>query len=159
LFVRYLVDRFAVDTTLAAQNAVTRALDMTSVTGTNNVAQATGAPFATTVGEWALANWVSDAPGFTAPTALKYKKWKFRSAMGGGTQCGTSIPQSFPLVAAAAAGPSVSLSGNMPSGSGAGYQRAFQGAAAASFTVLFSDSTGAQLKGTVLPRLNVLRIR
>jgi len=159
LFVRYLVDRFAQDTTLAAQNAVTRALDMTSVTGTNNVAQATGAPFATTVGEWALANWASDAPGFTAPTVLKYKKWKFRSAFGGGTQCGTFIPQSFPLVAAAGAGPGINLSGNMPSGSGAAYQRAFQGGSAASFTLLFSDMTGAQLKATVLPRLNVLRIR
>ena len=163
MFVRYLVDRFAQDTTLAAQNAVTRALDQTStpnVTGTANVAQVTGAPFATTVGEWALANWASDLPGFTAPTALKYKKWAFRTAYPAlRAKCGATIPPSFPLVATADAGRSINLSGTIVSGSGAAYQRALQAPGAAGFTILFSDGTGAQLKTTVVPRLNVLRIR
>ena len=39
------------------------------------------------------------------------------------------------------------------------YQRALQGPGAPAFTLLFSDATGAQLKSTVLPRLNVIRIR
>ena len=160
MFVRYLVDRFAADTSLAAQNAVTRSLDQTTLLSTANVAQVTGAPFATTVGEWALANWVSDLPGFTAPNALKYKKWAFRSAFPAlRAKCGNSIPPTFPLVATADAGPSINLSGTMGSGSGAAYQRALQVAGAASFTLLFSDGTGAQLKATVLPRLNVVRIR
>jgi hypothetical protein len=152
LFVRYLVDRFG--------DAVTRGLVMTTLTGTANVAQVTGAPYATTVGEWALANWVSDLPGFTAPNALKYKTWAFRSAYPIlRARCGSSIAPSFPLVATAAAGPSVNLLGTMVSGSGAAYQRASQGPGAAGFHVLFSDGTGAQLKSTVLPRLNVLRVR
>jgi hypothetical protein len=160
LFVRYLVDRFATDTSLAAQNALTRALAGSNLTGTAQVTQVTGAPFATTVAEWALANWVSDLPGYTAPNALKYQKWAFRSAYPTlRAKCGSSIPPTFPLVAAADAGRSVNLSGTMVSGSGAAYQRALQGPGATAFSILFSDGTGAQLKSTVVPRLNVLRIR
>jgi hypothetical protein len=160
LFVRYLVDRFGQDTTLAGNNAITRALDNTSATGTINVAQVTGVPFATTAQEWALANWVSDLPGFTAPTALKYEKWAFRSAFPTlRATCGSPVPPTFPLVATADAGPNINLSGTMASGSGAVYQRALQGPGAPAFTLLFSDATGAQLKSTVLPRLNVIRIR
>lgn len=160
LFVRYLTDRFASDTSLAAQNVITRALVQTTLTGTANVAQATGAPFATTVGEWALALWASDLPGFTAPDALKYKKWAFRSAYPKlRARCGNLIPPTYVLTATAGAGASVNLSGSMGSGSAGAYQRALQGPGAASFTMLFSDATGAQLKATVLPRLNVLRIR
>ena len=164
LFVRYLADRFAQDTTLAAQNEVTRTLVPTKLTGTANVAHMTGAPFATTVGEWALANWVSDLPGFTAPKALKYEKWAFRSAYPVlKARCGTSLPSSFPssfpLVATAAAGPSINLAGTMVSGSGAAYQRALQGPGADPFNLLFSDATGGRLRSTVSPRLNVLRIR
>jgi len=160
LFVRYLVDRFAADTSLAEQNAVTRALTQTALTSTANVAQATGAPFATTVGEWALAAWASDLPGFTAPNALRYKTWAFRSAYPQlRARCGNNIPAAFPLTATADAGPSINLTGVMTSGSGGAYQRALQAPGAGSYTLLYSDSTGAQLKTTVSARLNVLRIR
>lgn len=160
MFVRYLVDRFSLDTSLAAQNAITRALDMTTATGTTNVAQVTSAPFATTAEEWALANWVSDLPGFTAPAALKYKKWAFRTAFPKlRAACGPPIPSTFPLLATADAGPNINLTGTMTSGSGAAYERALQGPGADRFTLLFSNGTGAQLQSTVLPRLNVLRIR
>jgi len=47
----------------------------------------------------------------------------------------------------------------MASGSAGGYQRALQGPGDALFTLLFSDATGAQLRQTIVPRLNVLRIR
>jgi hypothetical protein len=160
LFVRYLTDRFAADTSLAAQNAFTRKLDSTALTGTTNVANVTGAPFATTAGEWALANWASDFPGFTAPTSLRYKKWAFRTAYPKlNAACGSLIPATFPLTATSAAGTNISLSGTMIAGSGAAYQRALQGQSGGPFDVLFSDETGGQLKSTVLPRLNVLRIR
>jgi hypothetical protein len=135
---------------------------MTNLKGTANVTQVGGAPFATTVQEWALANWVSDLPGFTAPNALSYKLWRFRTAFPAlRARCGPQgqIPPAFPLVATADAGSNINLSGTMTSGSGAAYQRALQGPGAASFTLLFSDGTGAQLKATVGPRLNVLRIR
>ncbi|OLC09063.1 MAG: hypothetical protein AUH42_00040 [Gemmatimonadetes bacterium 13_1_40CM_70_11] len=160
LSVRYLVDRFAADTTIAAANALTRQIDETALIGTANVTSATGHAFATTVEEWALASWVSDLPGFTAPAALTYKHWAFRTAYPRmNATCSPNLPASFPLTAVASAGPTVNLTGAMWAGSGAGYQRALQGPGGAGFTLLFSDAKGLQLSPTVEPRLNVLRIR
>ncbi len=165
LFVRYLVDRFATDTTIPASAAFTRQLVQTSATGTQNVTQVTGQPYAKSVEEWALANWVSDLPGFTPPAALTYKHWAFRSdypalyAKCASLLIPTSFPNAFPLVAVSSAGRSVSLTGTMWSGSGAAYQRALQGPSEAGYTLLFSDRTGAQLLPILAPRLNVLRIR
>ncbi|HUL02614.1 MAG TPA: hypothetical protein VLV16_05215 [Gemmatimonadales bacterium] len=165
LFVRYLVDQLATDTSTAAQGVVTRQLDNTALTGTNNVAQLTGVSWATTAGAWALALWASDLPGFTAKPSLRYKKWAFRTAYPKlSAYCGSlnppiPIPSTFPLSATAVPGTGVNVSGTMIAGSGATYQRALQGLSGAKFDVLFSDPTGGQLKATVLPRLNVLRIR
>ena len=160
LYVRYLVDRFAGDTALASQNGVTRALVQTALRSTNNVSQATGVPFSTSASEWALALWASDLPGFTAPAALKYTKWAFRTAYPKlRTRCGNTIPSTFPLTATAGAGETVNLTGEMTSGSPGAYQRALQGPGGASYTMLYGDATGAQLKTTVFPRLNVVRIR
>jgi hypothetical protein len=165
LFVRFLVDQLATDTSTAAQNVVTRKLANTALTGTNNVSQVSGVSWATTASAWALANWVSDLPGFATPVGLKYKKWAFRTAYPTlNSYCGSlspplHIPATFPLQATAAPGTSVSATGTMIAGSGATYQRALQGVSGATFDVLLSDPTGGQLKVTALPRLNVLRIR
>jgi hypothetical protein len=161
LFVRYLIDRFAANTTLAAQNAFTQSLVQTSVTSTNNVTQATGTPFTTTETEWALAQWVSDLTGFTAPAPLKYRTWAFRSAYPTlSARCpNLGIPAGFPLAAGQSPGASLRISGVMRAGSGAAYERALQAPGAAGYTLLFSDSTGAQLRSTVRPRLNVVRVR
>ena len=75
LFVRYLVDRYSGGSTLAQWNALTRQLVQTSKTGAQNITTVTGQPFESIVTRWALANWVSDLPGFTAPSELKYDSW------------------------------------------------------------------------------------
>jgi hypothetical protein len=161
LFVRYLADRFAQDTTLAGADAFTRQLEQTTLTGTANVAQQTGRSFAATARDWALANWVSDLPGFTAPDSLRYTHWAFRAAYPRlNARCTPPGAQAtFPLVAAAAPGAGVLLTGGLASGSAGGYARALQGPGDPQFTLLFSDSGGAQLHQTVQPRLAVLRIR
>ena len=160
LFVRYLVDRFASDTTIDAAAAVTRQIDQTALTGTQNVTLVTGQPFAQTVKEWALANWVSDLPGFTAPAILKYKHWAFRTAYPRmSATCNPNLPTTFPIVAGAGAGSSINLAGTMWAGSGAAYYRALQGPSGAGFTLLFSDAKGVQLSAVIKPRLNVIRIR
>jgi hypothetical protein len=72
LFVRYLVDQYG--TSLPGM------LDQTTLTGAFNITTHTGAPdFSTLVARWALANWVSDLPGFTAPPELTYTSWSFRA--------------------------------------------------------------------------------
>src|SRR3989442_14936899 len=79
LFVRYLGDQTAASTSLADADAVTRQLDQTTFTGAANVEHVTGRPFAETVAHWALANYVSDLPGFPPPPELQYKVRKFRT--------------------------------------------------------------------------------
>ena len=159
-FVRYLVDQFAADTGLAAAAAFTRQLAQTSATGADNVAQRTGVPFAILAKRWVLANWVSDLPGFTAPSTMKYKHWAFRSDFPAlHASCNQSLPATFPLAAPASPPAGINVVGTIFAGSAGTYQRALQGPGDAPIRLLFSDSTGAQLLGSVLPRLNVLRIR
>jgi hypothetical protein len=164
LFVRFIVDRFASDTTVAAWNAFTRQLLLTPNTGAQNVAAATGQPFETVVSRWALANWVSDLPGFTAPPELTYKSWAFRTTYGslyaqdtvGGPPQNFKKP--FPLTPAQSAGRFVNLNGTLRAGSGI-YHRATQAPFTPGFTLLFSDAGGGPLSPTFTPRLNVIRIK
>jgi hypothetical protein len=159
-FVRYLVDQFAADTTLAAADAFTRQMVQTSATGTDNVSQHTNQPFATLARRWVLANWASDLPGFAAPSTLKYKRWAFRSDFPAlHNSCTAALPATFPLAAPGGPGGAISLTGIMWAGSAGAYQRALQGPGGAQFTLLFSDGAGALLQQSMLPRLNVLRIR
>src|SRR5207245_1111831 len=50
-----------------------------SLSGPQNVATQTGQVFERLVEGWALANWVSDLPGFATPPELQYKMWRFRT--------------------------------------------------------------------------------
>ena len=166
LFVRYLVDRFGADTSAAGAAALTRQIDQTATVGTANIKAVTGRDFASLEEGWALANWVSDLPGFTAPDSLKYKHWAFRTAYPTlYSRCpallgvAVGFPSTFPLAALASAGPNIGMSGVMWSGSAGGYQRALQGPGAASYTLLLSDSRGSQILPILLPRLNVIRIK
>src|SRR3989442_13535240 len=82
LFLRYLIDQYSADTSFAQRAVFTRKLDITSLTGPQNVATQTGQSFALVLERWALANWVSDLPGFATPAELQYKMWRFRADYG-----------------------------------------------------------------------------
>jgi hypothetical protein len=159
LFLRYLVDQTAVDTSLAEGDSITRRLVQTARTGATNVEAITGVPFDSTVTRWALANYVSDLSGFTAPSELQYKTWKFRTVYPTLAARCSGIPSSFPLVPAGpASGSTVNLSDTLRAGSGM-YFRGTQSASEGGFTLLFSDGRGFALPSTIVPRLNVLRIK
>ena len=83
LFVRYITDRFRTDTSFAATAAFTRKLEDSTRTGADNVMYQTGVGFDTLVARWALANWVSDLPGFSPPPELTYSSWGFRTTYAG----------------------------------------------------------------------------
>src|SRR3989442_1552404 len=118
-----------------------------------------GQPFETTLAHWALANWVSDLPGFTASPELRYTTWHFRTTYGSlHSQNPTNFPLAYPLVPSVSGGDGGSVSGVLRSGSG-GYQRALQGAGAPGFALLFSASGGAPLPLAIEPRLTIIRIR
>jgi len=151
LFTRYIVDQFG--------DSLPHRLVNSGSSGRANVAAQTGQPFDTTLAHWALANWVSDLPGFTAPPQLQYTSWHFRTtyqSLNG--QDPADFPRPFPLVPGASGGDAVSLSGVLRSGSGV-YQRALQRGGAAGFALIFTGSGGAPLPPAVAPRLTIIRIR
>jgi hypothetical protein len=159
LFVRYLVDQ--VGATLGSTDSVTRRLDLTALTGAANASHAAGGTsFPTLLERWALANYVSDLSGFTAPPELQYITWQFRTAFPKlRTACGsTKIPSLFPLDTAAHAFSGGAFAGNgmLRAGSGS-YYRLQQAAGAPKFSLLFSNSAGAALRTTLTPRLTVIR--
>ncbi len=168
LFLRYLIDQYSADTSVTQRSAFTRKLDMTGLTGPQNVATQTGQSFPLLLERWALANWVSDLPSFAAPSYLQYKMWQFRTdypLLRGrcpnpttGMPPDARIPGAFTLVPASGAGSTVSLSDTLRAGSGL-YFRAQQPAGAAQFGLLFSNAAGGALRGSLVPRLNVIRIQ
>ncbi len=161
LFVRYLVDQFRADTSQAASDTVTRKLVQTSLTGATNVGtQKTGTPFTTHVTRWALANYVSDLPGFTAPSELKYTSYNLRTLYDSlhTVQPGFFPSPQFPLQPVSGQGSLTNLSGFLRAGSGV-YSRALQSAGANGFALLFSDGAGRALRASLVPRLNVIRIQ
>jgi len=151
LFTRYIVDQFGA--------ALPGKLVQTSLTGASNVAAQTGQPFGQTISNWALANWVSDLPGFAAPSELQYTTWHFRRTFSSlHSQDAQDFPLIYPLVPTLSAGAAVNLTGTLKSGSGA-YLRAVQPAGGAAFTLHFSGSGTTVVSPAVIPRLVVLRIR
>ena len=161
LFVRFLVDQFSADTFTASNDAFTRRLQDPIHTGAANVMQATGASFASLVGRWALANYVSDLPGFNAPSTLQYVKWRFRSDYptihNACALVGSNFPSTYPLAPGSGDGSALSLAGTLRSGSGS-YYLGQQPVGPAGFTLLFSTGTGTALRTSLVPRLNVIRI-
>ena len=167
LFVRYLVDQFATDTSFAGANAFTRKLEQTTLTGVANVSAATGVAFPTLVERWGLTNYVADLPGFSTPPELRYVKWHFRSDFPllratcpnprTGTPPNPNIPAAFTLVPRVING-SVQVMDTLRAGSGS-YYRLQQAAGAPGFTLLFSNSAGGALRTTLVPRLSVIRLQ
>ena len=159
LFVRYLVDQ--IGPTLGSKDSVTRRLDRTSLIGPANVSNAAGGTaFPTILTQWALANYVSDLPGFTAPPELQYTTWKFRTDYQTmRTACVTTqLPSQFPLAPAVVDASTAQVSGMLHAGS-ASYYRMQHAAGASKFTLLFSNSAGGALRTTLAPRLNVIRLQ
>src|ERR1041385_664450 len=161
LFVRFLVDQYG--PALGSSDSVTRRLDHTALTGAANVSSAaSGTSFGTILERWALANYVSDLPGFTTPSELRYTTWQFRTAFPRlRAACGSSkIPTLQPLdTATHVFGPSAfAASGMLRAGSGS-YYRLQQAPGDGQFTLLFSNSAGAALRTSLAPVLDVIRIQ
>ncbi|MBI4502144.1 MAG: IPT/TIG domain-containing protein [Gemmatimonadetes bacterium] len=151
LFLRWVVDKFG--------PGVTRRLEETSLIGTENLANAIGEPVSRLLGQWFLANWVSDLPGFTAPARLRYDTWSFRTTFASLNQQQPSrFDRPYPLVPQQVVGGTFSATGTLKSGSG-DYFRVTQGPSQGGFTVRLTSSAGGPIDTKVLARLNVIRVR
>ncbi|HEV2083948.1 MAG TPA: hypothetical protein VGR09_02615 [Gemmatimonadales bacterium] len=150
LMVRWLADHFAADTILGTD--LTHRLDATAQTGGANVAAQTGEDFSKLVGEWQLANYLDDLPGFAEPTArLRYRSWNFR-------QQATALGFAYPLVPDSTSGVGYNHSGVLRAGSGR-HIRVVQAAGAASVDLTLTDPAGAALSSTLEPRVALVRVR
>jgi hypothetical protein len=151
LFLRWLVDTFGVD--------LTRRLSETPLVGQENIATATGEPMARLLSQWFLANYVSDLPGFTPPSHLKYESWGFRTTFASlNLQQPDRFDRAFPIEPVVASGGAITATGTLRAGSGE-YFRVTQTAGQRGFTLRLTDPSGAPVASSVAPRLNVIRVR
>src|SRR5206468_8570714 len=147
LFTRYIVDQFG--------DSLPGKLVQTSLTGASNVAAQTGQPFGQTISNWALANWVSDLPGFAAPSELRYTTWHFRRTFSSlHSQNAQVFPRVYPPVPTFSAGGAVNLTGTLKSGSGP-YLQAVQPAGVAAFTLHSSGNGTTDVQPADLQRMLV----
>lgn len=151
LFLRYLADQYGAD--------VSRKLVQTSLTGTGNLEAATGQSFTTLIERWALANWVSDLPGFTPAPELTYHLWHFRRTYASlNRQDPADFARVFPLVPAVADTGAIQVGGSLHAGSGY-YIRAVRLQDADPWYLrLTADGTNG-LKQGAAAQVTVLRIR
>ena len=154
LFTRFIVDRFG--------NALPGKLVRTAMYGIQNVETQTGQAFDSTVTQWSLANWVasfSTASRSAFPAQLQYTTWDFRHTFDTvSVQDPTDFPRRYPLVPTIVADNAVNLSGTLRAGTGY-YLRVMQPPNGAEFGLRFTGPGGAAVSQTVVPRLNILRIR
>ena len=155
LFVRYVVDKYSVGSTMASWDTLTRSLVGTSQTGAQNITTVTGAPFATVVGRWALANYITDRGG--APPELQYDSWNLHSVYAA-LHNANVFRKPYPLVPDSAAGRDAVFTGTLRAGSGI-YFLATQPAGDPGFAISFTASNGSKITPAFLPRLNVMRLQ
>lgn len=156
LFVRYLVDQLATDTTAAAWNVVSRQLAQATQQGPANVEARTGVSFDQTLARWALTLWVSDLPSFPTPPELRYRSWRFRTTYAALSP--SVFPREYPLEPAVTSGPDVDIAGTLRSGSGV-YERVLHPPAAPEFTLQLAETGGGRLDPILEPRLTIIRVR
>jgi hypothetical protein len=150
LFVRWLVDHFAAEPVLGKD--LTFGLVGTNQTGGANVEARTGEDFSKLAGEWQLANYLDDLPGFAESTGrLGYGSWDFRQVA-----AGAGI--SYPLVPDSTSGADYTHSGVLRAGSGR-HIRVVQTPGAASVDLTFTTPAGAALSTTLEPRIALVRVR
>jgi len=149
LYMRYLVDQMGI--------GITRRLVQSAMTGTGNITQATGLPFATTAERWALTNWVSDLSNFSAPGELTYTSWSFRTIFGELYSLDPAdFPLAFPLSPTVVTSGTLDVSGSLRAGSGL-YLLVHQGPRGGPDT-LHVNAGSAALPATLVPQFAVIRL-
>jgi len=153
LFVRWLADHFAADTLLGTE--VTRGLVQTTRVGASNVSGLVAVDFPTLVGEWQLANYLENLPGFPQAGRLRYRTWNLRSLYAANFPALFAKP--YPLTPDSTSG-SYARNGVLRGGSGR-HVRFTLPAGAGGVTVQLTGSSGTAPSLTAEPRLAVVRIR
>jgi hypothetical protein len=156
LFVRWLGDHFAASQPLAPE--LTRALELTSLTGAANVEAATGVDFPTLVSQWQMANYVTNLPGFTPSSdRLQYTSFNLRGIYQANFPAVFSKP--YPLTPDSTRNGIYDRTGVLRGGSGR-HVRIIQPAGSAEVAFILSDGGGSTpLVSTIEPRIALVRVR
>lgn len=154
LFATWLSDHFAADTLRGTE--ITRKLVQTAQTGAANVAAATGVPFATLAGEWHLANYLENLPGYPQQGRLRYRSFNLRDLYSRNSP--SPFPLPYPLVPPVTSG-RINRTGTLSGGSGA-HLVVRVPAGTAGITVRVNGASDvARLSAALDPRIAVARIR
>ena len=114
-----------------------------------------GVDFPTLVGEWQLANYLENLPGFTQAGRLRYRSWNFRSLYQANFP--TLFAKPYPLTPDSTSG-SYSRTGTLRGGSGRHVRYRLPAGAQGVGAVDREQWPGAPA-GTANPRIAVVRIR
>lgn len=154
LFVRWLADHYATDTLLGT--SLTRALVQTTTVGASSVVLATSEQFPSLVGEWQLANYTENLPGFSQTGRLRYRTWDFRGTFSRNSPAIFAKP--YPLTPDSTSG-NYTRNGTLRGGSGK-HVRFKLPAGSVGVTVRLAGSTvGTRVNDAALPRIAVVRIQ
>jgi hypothetical protein len=154
LFLRWLADHFAADSMLGTQ--FTRGMEQSSVVGAVRISQVTGVDFPVLVGEWQMANWTDDLPGFPQDGILTYRSWDFRSVYAANYPA--EFSKVFPLTPDSTTG-AYSHPGTLPAGSGRTVRYKLP-AGSAGVTIRMAGTTaGGALTAAIVPWLAVVRVQ
>lgn len=154
LFLRWLADHFAADSVLGTE--FTRGMEQSSVVGAVRISQVTGVEFPVLVGEWQMANWTDDLPGFPQDGILTYRSWDFRSVYAANYPAVFS--KVFPLTPDSTTG-AYSHPGTLPAGSGRTVRYKLP-AGSAGVTIRMAGTTaGGALTAAIVPWLAVVRVQ
>ncbi len=155
LFLRWVADHFSSDTLLGTH--FTRALEQSTTVGSQRIEGFTGMDFPTLVGEWEMANYLENLPGFPQDGRLRYRSFNFRSTYANNYPTNFSKP--YPLTPDSTTG-IYQRNGTLRGGSGRHVR--FQVPAGSSGVLVrlaASTAGGGLLNPAAMPRLAVVRIK
>jgi hypothetical protein len=156
LWIRWLVDHFAVDSVIGTD--LTRTLDGAGapggqpLTGRANLEAATGASVPELLGQWQAANYLAGAPGGPPFSGrLRYSSWDLDSLF-------TTDFGAYPLVPDSTVSGTYTHAGTLRQGSGR-HLRVIRPPSSGPVDVTLTDPSGDAIAASVAPRLTVVRIR
>jgi hypothetical protein len=157
LFVRWVADHYAATQPTGVE--VTRGLVQTTLRGSENVENVTGAPFDDLVVRWQLANYLDDLPDFTsADETLQYTSWAFRDVYQTGFEDGAFL-QPYPLMPDSTLTGMYTHTGTLRGGSGRHVRIVQPGSAGPVLLRLTRSDGSTQLSDEAEPRIALIRIR
>jgi len=154
LFIRWMADHFSADSVLGTQ--FTRGIEQSTVVGAPRVAQLAGVSFSTLVGEWQLANWTSNLPGFSQDGILTYRTLDFRQIFA--LNYPAVFAKAFPLTPDSTIG-RYDHPGTLYGGSGRTVRYTLPTGSPGATIRMSGSLTGGPLGAAIVPGLAIVRVQ